>query len=171
MWWGIKIRLNTSGCLWLNLFAEILQGFAYRVKINHLRGRQLEFNNFQASDIMECYTSVLVYQETDFQTGECPNEFYPKDWVNWEKSVSTHLYMVLNTRDIYLIYVIHKGNHQEDNMITIYEKIVWNDPLKESAFNVYGKTLLILLKGACNGTNGDTWIKGIQCGKGATQAL
>ena len=120
---------------------------------------------------MECYTSVLVYQETDFQTGECPNEFYPKDWVNWEKSVSTHLYMVLNTRDIYLIYVIHKGNHQEDNMITIYEKIVWNDPLKESAFNVYGKTLLILLKEVCNGTNGDTWIKGIQCGKGATQAL
>ena len=33
------------------------------------------------------------------------------------------------------------------------------------------KTFIILLKGACNGTHGDTWIKGIQCGKGVIQAL
>ena len=56
-------------------------------------------------------------------------------------------------------------------MISIDEEIVWNVPLQGPAFNFDSKTVLILLKELCNGTNINTWIKGIRCGRAAIQAL
>ena len=44
-------------------------------------------------------------------------------------------------------------------------------PQQGTTFNVDSKTVLILLGGLFNSTNGDTWINNIQCGKAVIQAL
>ena len=69
------------------------------------------------------------------------------------------------------MYVIHKGNRPANNVITIDEENVCNSHLQGPAFNVESNTVLTLLKDLCNGTNGDTWIKGIQFGKAVIRAL
>ena len=63
--------------------------------------------------------------------------------------------------------MIHKVNRPSDNVIIIGKEIVWFAPLQIPEFNVDNKTVLILLKELCNGTNIDTCINGIQCGRTA----
>ena len=70
--------------------------------------------------------------------------------MNWDKSVCNYLDTVLNTTDIALIYIIHKGNQPNDNLITIDEEMVFNTSLKGWSFNVDSNIVLILSKELCN---------------------
>ena len=85
--------------------------------------------------------------------------------MNLEKSVHTYLDTVFNTRDIPLNFLIRNGDCPTNKVIKIYKKIVWSDPLQGTAFNVDSKIVINPLKGLFNGTNSDSWIKGIWFGR------
>ena len=133
--------------------------------------RPLEFNTFQAADIMEWYKSALVDHETDCNTVERPKAFKQKDRENRYKSVYTYLDKFFNARVTPLTYVFLKGNRTEDYVITMDEEIVWNDPLQKPELNIDSKTVLIFLKELWNGKNNKTWIKGTRCGRSVMPAL
>ena len=117
--------------------------------------------------------ACIAHEETknDDVDLDKPEKFSHEKWIQWEESMYNYLSSVKNTYDIPLVYVIRKDIATVALPLDEDQEIIYNASLTGAMFNRDTKKVLALLKELTSGTTGETWIKGIRCGREAMLAL
>ncbi len=152
-----------------------LQGIAWWVTDCILRNIPLDVDVFKANEEEFRANAAYAYleKEADDVSIDKPEKFEYKNWIAWEESVYMYFDSLLNLRGVPLVYVIRKDTPPgtDKNTFSRKDQIIHNSPLQGFVFDMDTKTVLSVLKECTLGTEAETWIKNIKCGRVAMQAL
>ena len=135
----------------------------------------LKVNVFKANEEVFKANAAYAYRESEANdvTIDKPEKFEYKNWIAWEESFYMYFDSLLNLRTVSLIYFIRKDLPPGTNSNTLSRKdqTIHNYPLQGFVFDMDAKSVLSILKECTLGTEAETWIKDIKCGREALQAL
>ena len=176
--WGTsmsQIPTNRGGRAYGDLKIRKLQGLAWWVTDCKLRSKPLNINEYKADDEGYRLNAEMDYRESeaDAVTVDKPEAFEYKDWIKWEESVHMYFDSIKNLKGVPLSYVIRKDLPAGTTLPSLERKdqIIYSAPLNGYLFDKDTKTVLNIISEACLGTDAESWIKNVKCGRAAMEAL
>ena len=152
-----------------------LQAIAWWVTDCKLRNNPLDPNEYKADSDSYRLNAEMDFRESKKEqaTIDKPSTFEYKDWIKWEESVHMYFDSMDNLKGIPISYVIRKDLPPGTALATLDRKqqIIYNAPLDGYIFKRDSEKVLNIIRESCLGTDAESWIKNIRCGRRAMIAL
>ena len=99
-----------------------------------------------------------------------PKEFSYEKWTQLEDRINKYLASG-NNCGVPIYYVIRKGKSSPEDSENRDKHIIYQASVVGNMFTRYSRKVLDILKEPTLGTDAETWIKGLKCGRKAIQEL
>ena len=139
-----------------------------------LRGKIIDLNNFKTDIIADAIEeSRIDFEDTKDGKGGLskPKEFSHEKWTQWEDSIYNYFASRENSRGVPLSYVIINYTSSPKYSENRDVQIIYQSSLVGNMFTRYQRKVLDILKELTLGTDSETWIKSLKCGRNSIQEL
>ena len=171
-----KQHLDRGGCNFSRHNQNKLQALAWWATDRHQRGYDIDVERFDDETLRDYIAEARnEYEEKELAKNNQPtkpDKFKHNCWITWEEAIFNYLGQLVNARGIPLSYVIYqKGTNQYGVTRPEEKEKVYNAKVEGNIFSRDTQKVLKLLQELTLDTPAADWIKGIECGRAAMEAL
>ena len=137
-----------------------------------LRGKIIDLNNFKTDILDDAIDQSRIESEyTRYVERELINtkEFSHEKWDQLEDSIYNYLTSRENIHGVPLYYVIRKDKPSPEDSENRYVQIIYQASLVGNVFTRDSRKVLDIIKEPTLGTDTETWIKYLTCGRKTMQ--
>ena len=153
---------------------KCLQALDWWVTYLMLQGKIIDSNNFKTDIFADAIEESRIYfEDTRYVKGDLrnPKELSHEEWNQREDSIYNYLASRGKSHGVTLLYVIRKDMLSPKDSENRDVKIFYQASLVGNMFTRDSSKVLDVLKELTLGTDNDTWIKGLKCGRNTMQEL
>ena len=170
----VNIPAIRSGVYYRDSNIKLLQALAWWVTDLTLRGKTININNFKTdflADFIE--ESCIDFEDTRHGKGEMrkPKQFSHEKWAQLEDSIYNYFTSRKKSLGVPISYVTRKDAPNPEDSKNRNVLIIYQASLSGNIFTRDSRKVINIIKELSLGTDAETWIKGIKCGRNEIQEL
>ena len=169
-----KIPLIRDGLSYGDRKINCLHALDLWVKDLTLWGRIIDINNFKTDIIADTFEeSWLDFEDIRYEKGDLskPKEFSHEKWNQLEDIIYSSFASRKNSLGVTLSYVIITNTPGPEDSENRDVQIIHQESLVRDMFTWDSRKVIDIIKGLILGTDTDTWIEGLKCGRKSMQVL